>query len=96
MSDCSMILKEFENLKRNALKLLKDAKVLISDSYQMRKGYLYINTPRSVHNVLDIRDMIDDLKDLANGVFKTVAQSKDSSNAYDARKPLKTAVETSR
>ena len=55
MSDCSMILKECENLKRNALKLLKDAKVLISDSYQMRKGYLYINTPRSVHNVLDIR-----------------------------------------
>ena len=93
MSECSMVLKEFENLKRNALKLLKDAKVLISDSYQMRKGYLYINTPRSVHNVLDIRDMIDDLKDLANGVFKNVAKMKDSCNAYDARKALKTAVE---
>ena len=72
MSECSMVLKEFENLKRNALKLLKDAKVLISDSYQMRKGYLYINTPRSVHNVLDIRDMLDDLKDLANwGIQKS-------------------------
>lgn len=93
MSDCSMILKEFENLKRNALRLLKDAKVLISDSYQMRKGYLYINTPRSVHNVLDIRDMLDDLKDLANGVFKSVAKLKDSCNAYDARKSLKTAVD---
>lgn len=93
MSDCSMVLKEFENLKRSALKLLKDAKVLISDSYQMRKGYLYINTPRSVHNVLDIRDMLDDLKDLANGVFKNVAKLKDSCNAYDARKALKTAVD---
>lgn len=93
MSECSMVLKEFENLKRNALKLLKDAKVLISDSYQMRKGYLYINTPRSVHNVLDIRDMLDDLKDLANGVFKNVAKMKDSCNAYDARKALKTAVD---
>ena len=93
MSDCSMIIKEFDNLKRNALKLLKDAKVLISDSYQMRKGYLYINTPRSVHNVLDIRDMLDDLKDLANGVFKNVAKMKESCNAYDARKALKTAVD---
>ena len=93
MSECSMVLKEFENLKRNALKLLKDAKVLISDSYQMRKGYLYINTPRSVHNVLDIRDMLDDLKDLANGVFKSVAKMKDSCNAYDARNALKTAVD---
>lgn len=93
MSDCSIILKEFENLKRNAFKLLKDAKVLISDSYQMRKGYLYINTPRSVHNVLDIRDMLDDLKDLANGVFKSVAKMKDSCNAYDARNALKTAVD---
>ena len=37
MSECSMVLKEFENLKRNALKLLKDAKVLISDSYKIRK-----------------------------------------------------------
>lgn len=93
MSDCSMIIKVFENLKRNALKLLKDAKVLISDSYQMRKGYLYINTPRSVHNVLDIRDMLDDLKDLANGVFKNVAKMKESCNAYDARKALKTTVD---
>ena len=92
MSDCSMILKEFENLKRNALRLLKDAKVLISDSYQMRKGYLYICSPTAVHNVLDIRDMLDELKDLANGVFKNVAKFKDSCNAYDARNALKTAV----